>query len=309
MYPADVLQGAGLVEVEDEARAQHIGGALADLDCPPGRIARRSKTTDISRGIRRQVHFEREGALVEVEVHCGEVEHGGLVDIDVEAVVGLHLQSCLQAGVGKALPRPAAGEVRIVVQAAHLGEAALGVVELLCVVVAGDPPRRVVARHAELRQLVGEPEGDQRRACRELIAETEAVVVEAEADDHRRRLVDALAFMVEVEVLHERYSHLVVTVADAGLLAPDGVPHFVEAAGVHPRNTETACQVALAPLQSEAHARLQHHGLAVALQLVVRHPVAEAEAGFKPAVGALQLPVRRLSEGGGECRQAYHNSQ
>ena len=35
-------------------------------------------------------------------------------------------------------------------------------VELLCVVVAGDPPCRVVARHAELRQLVGEPEGDQR---------------------------------------------------------------------------------------------------------------------------------------------------
>ena len=35
---------------------------------------------------------ENKSLIVEVEVHRGVVDAGGLVDVDVEAVVGLHLQ-------------------------------------------------------------------------------------------------------------------------------------------------------------------------------------------------------------------------
>ena len=103
--------------------------------------------------------------ICQVEVHGREIQYRGLMDIDIQAVVGLHLQGGLQPSVGEALPGPAAADMRAVVQLAHLAEAALGVVELLCVVVARYPPCHGVARHSELRQLVGEPEGDEGIEC------------------------------------------------------------------------------------------------------------------------------------------------
>ena len=57
VYPADILQGARLVEVEDEARAQHIGGLVAHLDGAPRGIAGRCEAAHIASGVGREVYF------------------------------------------------------------------------------------------------------------------------------------------------------------------------------------------------------------------------------------------------------------
>ena len=290
---------------ENEARTQHVGGLLAHLDGAPRGIAGRLQSAHIACGVGREVHLERECVLVEVEVHGGEVEHGGLVDVDVEAVVGLHLQGGLQSGVGETLPGPSAGEVGVVVQTAHLGEAALGVVELLCVVVAWNPPCRVVAGEAELRQLVGEPEGDEGVVDSpsaiqingylggEFIAESQPVVVYSKAYHHHCRLVDAFALMVQIVILAQVHLHFVVVVAYVRFFAPHGMPDFVHAVELYVPDSKTAGEVALAPLQCEAHARIEHHGLAVAVEAVgdvtvVAGAVPEFEGHLQPSVGTLQ---------------------
>ena len=53
--------------------------------------------------------------------------------------------------------------------------------------------------------------------------------------------------------LLQRHQHLVVVVADVGLLAPHGVPHLVEGVALHIFEHEGVCEV-VAPLQLEAHA-------------------------------------------------------
>ena len=260
VYPADVLQNTRFVEVEDEARAEHVGGLFADLDGAPGADTGSLQTAHIACGVGREVHLQRKSGVVEVKVHRRVVKHGGLVDVDIKAVVGLHLQGCLEAGLRETLPGPAAAFLRLPIEAAHLREATLGVVELLRVVVAGDPPHRVVAREAELRQLVGEPEVDQRVVyprfrvfqfgryiIRPLIAEAETVVVQAETYIHHRGLVHTFAFVVEVVVLLQADYHLVVVVADVGFLAPHGLPGLVERFFMHIVHLKSASHIVLAP--------------------------------------------------------------
>ena len=88
---------------------------------------------------------------------------------------------------------------------------------------------------------------------RELVAEAESVVVEAEADNHYCGLVDTLAFVVEVVVLHQRDGEFVVVVADVGFLAPYGMPGFVEGGALHMAHAEAGSEVTFAPLEFESH--------------------------------------------------------
>ncbi len=160
---------------------------------------------------------EGERRLIEVEVHGAVVDQRRLVKVDVEAIVGLHLEGCLHAGVGEAGLRQVALATGTV-DAADLGEARGVVVIFLRVVVARDPECHVVARHGELGQLLPYHEVDQLLLLRKLIAKTEAVVKQAETDDHCAAGL----------LLREAHGQLVMVIADGTALAPYRLPGLVD---------------------------------------------------------------------------------
>ena len=104
----------------------------------------------------------------------------------------------------------------------HLREVRCDGAVFLGVEVAGKPPGFVVAGERELRELIFDDERLQVFLFGELVAEAEAVVEEAEANDH-----DAVGCR-----LLQRNGEFVVVIADLALLAPNRLPGFVEGAGV-----------------------------------------------------------------------------
>ena len=106
--PRHILQSAWIVEVKDEARSQYIGGLLADHDGSPRSGARCLDAAFVAGGIGTQPCTERHRGVVEVKVHGREIEGGRLVDVDVEPVIGFHLQRRLHARFRESGPRPAA---------------------------------------------------------------------------------------------------------------------------------------------------------------------------------------------------------
>ena len=103
-------------------------------------------------------------------MHARVVDEGGLVQIDVQPVIALELKGGLYgARAGKALPLVVMG-VGLVHQRGNFAEAALGVVILLRVPVAGDPVGGGIAGHGELGQLIRDGEVGQLFLHGELVA-------------------------------------------------------------------------------------------------------------------------------------------
>ena len=126
MYPRRVVECAGLVEVEDEVGGKDVAGVIADHDGAPGAMARRlhaalqtggigGEVADEGKRLRQRVvrrlgiggvditvAFELGGesrglGVDQLEVHGGIVDAGGLMDIDIQPVLRLHLQRGLHA--------------------------------------------------------------------------------------------------------------------------------------------------------------------------------------------------------------------
>ena len=306
MDPGDVLDGAGLVQVQDEAGSQHVGGLLAHHHGAPRALARGLQPPLDALGVRGQVRREHEVLVVQVQVRGGIVQHLGLVDVDVQAVGGLHLQGRLHAGLGELGLRRAAGGTRHVLQLAHLRQLGLRGHELLRGVVARDPPGRVVARHRELGEFLLDLEVGQCVLQRELVAEAEAVVIQAETHLHHGALavrVAQVAGVFRVRDAHaplrlarrfgrllQRHQKLVVVVADGRLLAPDRLPGLVEGVEGRVGEGETAVQV-LPVQQGVSQAGRQHNGLSGAVQRIFGDAVHDGEL-------ELQLPVRAAEDDG-----------
>ena len=119
--------------------------------------------------------------------------------------------------------------------AADLRETGLHVVVLLRVVIAGNPPGSVVARHGELRVLLLDDEVVQVLAQRELIAEAESVVVETETDSE----VALLCLLMQGD------EQFVVVVADVTRLTPNGLPCLIEGSSLLVCERKAALQVGL----------------------------------------------------------------
>ena len=264
-----------------------------------------------------QVCGEDHRLVVEVEVHARVVDQGGFVDVDVEAVVALHLQGGLHArGREGGLRR--VGRDGLLHVRADLGETRLGVVVLLGVVVPGDPECRVVARHGKLRPLLADGEVGELLLLGKLVAESESFVVEAEADGHL-----AARFR-----LAERYGHLVIVVADRRLLAPDRLPLFVERGAFDAGLLEAVVERyggAIAALfdfgselqrrciaaQLEPHGAGQHGGTPPEVEGIGRGArFGEAEGEFQVAVGREQGLLRRGAgrgkQGGQQRKYSFH---
>ena len=150
-------------------------------------------------------------------MHRGVVDAGGLVDVDVKAVVGLQLQRGLHAGRREGGLRGVAGNSRSHPLTDARETRNLGLI-LLGVVVAGNPVGRMVAGHGKLRVLLLDDEVVEVVLLGELVAQAHAVVVDAEADDD----VAVAGLLKEVD------RHLVVVVADGRGLAPYGLPGLIK---------------------------------------------------------------------------------
>ena len=233
-YPRRVLYPARLIQVQCHARGQDVGTRAAHDDGAPGRLAGCLQVALVAAAVGREPRLEGARPLVVVEVHGGVVDAGRLVQVDVEPVVGLQLEGRLHAG-------GAGGCLRGVGRdggwqfAAYFRQARLGVGILLRVVVARNPPGPVVAGHGELGVLLADDEVGQVALVGELVAQGQTVVEEAEADEN----------VAVVLRLVQAYGHLVVVVANLALLAPYGLPRFVERSLVHGPDREARHEVGL----------------------------------------------------------------
>ena len=166
----------------------------------------------------------------------------------------------------------------------------------LGVIVTRQPPRRVVARHSELRALLLDEEVIQVLLLREFIAKSNAVVINAEADNHRAVLrhqgqptVVTIAFINRLFCrLRECHRQFVVMVSDGGRLAPDGCPCLVEGGHLRVGDIEVVHQVVLFHLhrgvlvlgQFQTEVGRQDDGLAFIVHFIHGPPLVEREHQF-----------------------------
>ena len=235
--------------------------------------------------------------LVQIEVHAGVVDQRSLVEVDPQTVVRVHLQRGLHTR------RREYGLREVVLHGAfeqrpYFRQARARVVVLLRVVVARYPPCRVVARHRELRKLVHYDEVYEVTLLGKLVAESEAVVEEAETHHH----------VAVVLRLMKPYRHLVIAVAYLRLLAPYGLPRLVERRSLDARHFEAVVErslgvdrvraagkiraelVACAAFEFESQTARSDDRLLFVGQHVVRCTLAvERECHRQIAVGRVQL--------------------
>ena len=83
MDPGNIFQNAWLIEIEDKARGEHIGGFLTNHHRAPRRVTWRLHTALIARGIGAEPRTENKGRVIEIQVHGRIVERRDLMDVDV----------------------------------------------------------------------------------------------------------------------------------------------------------------------------------------------------------------------------------
>ena len=222
-------------------------------------------------------------------MHGGEIEGGRLVDVDIQAVVRLHLEGRLHPRFREGSPGPTAVLVARLPQFADFRQFRLGVVVLLRVVVAGNPPCGMVARHRKLGQFFHDPETDESVLNGKLVAEAQAVVIEPEADLHH----GGFGFGGMVHAFHaadglfQRHQHLIVVVADVCLFAPHRLPCLVEGAVFCVFQHKGVGEV-VAPFEGETHLGGQHHGLPITVKGIVRHAIIHGKLQFQLSVRTLE---------------------
>ena len=140
------------------------------------------------------------------------------MNIDVEAVGRFHLQRCLHTGFREYAYRRVAPIHCIVESRANLGELRLLGFLLLRVVIAGNPPRGVVASHSKLRALLLYNEIIEIGLLWKFVAKAHAVVIDTEAENH-----DTVRL-----TLFQRNCQLVIVVAYLMRLSPYRLPCLVE---------------------------------------------------------------------------------
>ena len=228
--PVGVLYGAGLVEVEDQAALEDGGSVVGDDDGSPGCGLGCLDVASVAEGVRYEVGDELGAALTGVlylELHGGEVDQGGLMDVDVQpAAVALEHHRGLHSGHGHGADAGVAAAVEVRVEDGNPAHGRGLVDEFVGVVVTGNPEGGEVLVEGKLRQLVADNEVAEGLLLGKLVAEAEPVVEEAEADDNHAVSV-CLCAECSAHGLAEVDGQFVVVVADVALLAPDSLPGVV----------------------------------------------------------------------------------
>ena len=208
------------------------------------------------------------------------------MEIDIKAVIGAQLEGCLHgSGSGRCLGR--IGGNGLLHSSAYLAQPACLPFIFLCVVVAGNPPCRVVGSHAELALLFCYDKVDKVLALGKLIAEPQTVVEQTETH-HQATLVAGLV---------QPDGHLVVVVANFRLLAPYGLPYLVKSCMVHTCHLEACAEihhVGIITLQQQTQMAVGHHGLSLEGQVICGAALCiKAELGLQHAIGRSQCLCHR----------------
>ena len=105
MDPADIVQGAGLVKVQNKAGCKHVCGRFTHHYGAPWAVARGLETTFHTLCIGGKPGTENELGVIQNQISGRIVQNFCLVDIDVQAFGGFHLKGCLYASVREAALR------------------------------------------------------------------------------------------------------------------------------------------------------------------------------------------------------------
>ena len=162
-------------------------------------------------------------------MHCTVIFQSGLVDIDIKAVIALHLKRGLDP-IGRKWGLGVIRAEGCLEAAGDFAEPALGVLVLLGIEVSRNPVRSVVTSHPELCKFFFDNEISKRRLLRELISETETVIKKTESEHE------------PLIALCQFHGHLIVVVPDAALLAPYRSPGLVNTLIVNRENFETGIE-------------------------------------------------------------------
>ncbi len=282
MNPAHVVESARLVEVVYDVGGEYVGRASHHHHTP--RSGERQRHLGFGLGDAGcEPRGERHRGVVEVEVHGRIVDEGRLVDIYISAGFVAHQERCLHACGRETGLRHIAGLV-VAVPGAYAAEGRFSVFVFLRVIVARNPPCRMIAGHGKLREFLGY----EQRVCplllRKHVAEADAVVVGAELHVHLQSAVFLL----------KAYSHRVVHIGDGVVLAPYGCPFAVVGVETHTFHSKSACKVFFMAEQAETECRGAHYGVAIEHHAVNGF---SGRAGSKfhgySAVGRCQAAVRR----------------
>jgi len=139
------------------------------------------------------------------------------MQIDVQTIVRPHLQG----GLHTRRRENKLGGIhrhRLIHQAADFGQTGLSIVVLLSVIVTGNPESGMVPCHSKLGMLLFDRKTVQTSLQRELITESQTVIIKAETDDD----------MTVLFLLFQPHSQLVVMIPYLCHFAPHGFPGFIK---------------------------------------------------------------------------------
>ena len=156
----------------------------------------------------------------------------------------------------------------------------------------------MVAGHGKLREFFLDLEVSKIVLQGELIAEAQAVVVQAETDLHHG-----------AACLFQADEHFVVMVPDLCFFAPDRLPGFIETAILHVGEGEAILEV-FAVQQVEAQAGRKDHIGPIFLEGIHGHAVHHAHLEFQTTVGTLErIACQGFGLGTGACNQCQHHQR
>ncbi len=96
--PRRVVVGTRVVEVENQIRRKHVAGVIAHHHSAPGSMGRSLHISLIPFGIGGQPRLKHHILVIKIEMHTRIINQGGLMKIDIQPVVGLHLERRLHPG-------------------------------------------------------------------------------------------------------------------------------------------------------------------------------------------------------------------
>ena len=265
---------------------------------------------------------EQKVLIVQIQIGGRVIQNGGLVDVDVQALGRFHLKGRLHTGGREALLRGASAGTGDVRQVTDLGEFGFRGIEFLGGIVSGNPPGGMVSRHGKLCLFFLDLEIGELVFQGELVAETQAIVIQAEADLHHGTLAVGIAQIRRIfgirgahthlggtgglRILLEGNQELVIMVADRGFFSPYRFPGFIFASQFHTRYGESGKQIFLVQ-EFKAQAGGLHHHLFSPAEGIQRGSFrAYAHGEFQNVTGTLdfldftKLFFRSVSAAGGQ---------
>ena len=150
-------------------------------------------------------------------MHGCIVNAGCLVKVDIETVIGFHLQRCLHAG-GTCWGLATIGGDSLLHTCSNTTQTCGLPFIFLCIIVSGNPPCLMVTCQSEFCLFLLDCKIGKILLVGEFITKSEPIVEKAETNVH----------LPVIFLLRKMHNHFVVMVTYSAFLTPNGMPKFVE---------------------------------------------------------------------------------